>query len=129
MGGFMCWAAMSSSGRHNDVWSWAEGESVWKEEKANNDNFWSKRSEFQALSHDGLLYVMGGTDGNKNDVWSSADGVSWTKVADANWAGRESFGCSHILAESGVVRKQRNDYFDCEGGGGRTPHGHCPIWR
>ena len=79
-----------SSGRHNDVWSWAEGESVWKEEKANNNNFWSIRSEFQALSHDGLLYVMGGTAGNKKDVWSSADGVSWTKVADANWAGRES---------------------------------------
>ena len=79
-----------SSGR-NDVWSWAEGESGWTPVKANNNDFWTKRSAFKALSRDGLLYVMGGNDGSNNlkDVWSSADGSSWTKVADANWEGRE----------------------------------------
>ena len=79
------------SGRKNDVWSWAEGESSWTEEKVNiSTSFWSPRASFQALSHDGLLYVMGGVSSNAvNDVWSSADGVSWTKVADADWSIRQ----------------------------------------
>ena len=82
----------SLSSIRNDVWSWAEGESGWKEEKANNNDFWSKRISYKALSRDGLLYVMGGIDSSflvQNDVWSSADGSSWTKVADANWEGRQ----------------------------------------
>ena len=60
--------------------------------KADNNDFWSKRYSYKALSRDGLLYVLGGSDkdGNRlNDVWSSADGVSWDKVADANWDERE----------------------------------------
>ena len=76
----------------NDVWSWAEGDSGWREEKGNNNDFWSKRYSYKALSRDGLLYVMGGFDNSflsQNDVWSSADGVIWEKVADANWDGRE----------------------------------------
>ena len=80
----------SPTNRRNDVWSWAEGES-WSMEKADNNNFWTKRSSFKALSHDGLLYVMGGLDKDdifQNDVWSSADGVSWTKVTNANWPAR-----------------------------------------
>ena len=81
-----------AGGSQNDVWSWAEGESGWQEEKANNNDFWSKRLSYKALSRDGLLYVVGGNDGGfpaQNDVWSSANGSSWTKVADANWEGRQ----------------------------------------
>ena len=86
-------AGSSAAGsRKNDVWSWAEGESGWQEEKANNSDFWTKRNFFKALSYDGLLYAMGGIDSSgsrRNDVWSSADGVSWTKVTNANWSARQ----------------------------------------
>ena len=76
----------------NDVWSWAGGGESWRLEKADNGDFWSRRRLFQAVSKDGLLYVLGGYDGGvKDDVWSSADGQSWTKVADANWPARSSF--------------------------------------
>ena len=73
----------------NDVWSSLDGKS-WRQEKGNNNDFWSKRSRFQALSRDGLLYVLGGDSSGsyKKDVWSSADGKSWSKVADAAWSAR-----------------------------------------
>ena len=73
----------------NDVWSSLDGKS-WREEKGNNNDFWSKRSRFQVLSRDGLLYVLGGDSSGsyKKDVWSSADGKSWSKVADAAWSAR-----------------------------------------
>ena len=73
----------------NDVWSSLDGKS-WRQEKGNNNDFWSKRSRFQVLSRDGLLYVLGGDSSGsyKKDVWSSADGKSWSKVADAAWSAR-----------------------------------------
>ena len=95
MVGCMCWAAMCWAAiaitPSNDVWSWAEGEESWRIEKADNEtSFWSQRDLFKALSHDGLLYVMGGS--YKSDVWSSADGVSWTEVTgSADWKGRSAF--------------------------------------
>ena len=111
-------------GRKNDVWSWVEGESRWTEVKANNEDFWTKRALFKALSHDGLLYVMGGIDSNninqyskdnidsntanQNDVWSSADGRTWAKVADADWSKRSSFQAVILppnLALSGTGEK------------------------
>ena len=111
-------------GRKNDVWSWAEGESRWTEVKANNEDFWTKRALFKALSHDGWLYVLGGIDSNsinqyskdnidsntanQNDVWSSADGRTWAKVADADWSKRSSFQAVILppnLALSGTGEK------------------------
>ena len=82
-------AGTATGVRYNDVWSWAGGGESWRLEKADNSDFWSKRRLFQAVSKDGLLYVMGGHDGDEtSDVWSSADGRSWEKVADANWGRR-----------------------------------------
>ena len=80
----------NDSNRTNDVWSSLDGR-IWVEEKANNNAFWTKRDRHQALSRDGLLYVLGGNDGSlKNDVWSSADGKNWTEeTAAADWEARE----------------------------------------
>ena len=66
-----------------DVWSSADGKN-WVQEKEDTDTYWSKRFHHLAVSHNGLLYVVGGRDsgGNTRDVWSSGDGKSWTIVAD-----------------------------------------------
>ena len=74
----------------SDVWSSADGRS-WTEEKAHNGNGEDKRYSHQALSYQGLLYVMGGDDTRKdlNDVWTSADGKSWMLVTmSAAWSAR-----------------------------------------
>ena len=80
----------NSSRRRNDVWSSLDGRS-WVEEKVNNNAFWAKRDRYQALSRDGLLYVLGGNAGSlRKDVWSSSDGKSWTQVTmAAGWGARE----------------------------------------
>ena len=85
----------------NDVWSSADGKS-WRQEKGNNNAFWSKRELFQAVSRDGLLYVLGGGwNINKKDVWSSADGRSWTKVGDGAWSGRS--GLQSVVFPSPLI--------------------------
>ena len=52
----------------------------------------SGRGSYQAVSHDGSLWVIGGVDdgGNvRNDVWRSADGVNWVSVAvSGRWFSR-----------------------------------------
>ena len=80
----------NSDNRRNDVWSSLDGRS-WVEEKANNNAFWAKRDRYQALSRDGLLYVLGGNaNGLKKDVWSSSDGKSWDEeTSAAGWGARE----------------------------------------
>ena len=84
----------NSHRRRNDVWSSLDGR-IWEQEKASNNDFWTKRDRHQALSRDGLLYVLGGSvGGNANslrkDVWSSADGKSWTEeTLAAGWGARE----------------------------------------
>ena len=76
--------------RTNDVWSSLDGRS-WEEEKANTNAFWVRRDRHQALSRDGLLYVLGGNANSlRKDVWSSSDGKNWTEeTAAAGWGARE----------------------------------------
>ena len=74
----------------NDVWSSADGRS-WVLEKADNSSGWGDKNNFQALSHKGLLYVLGGRGNSaaENDVWTSADGKSWMLVTmSAAWSAR-----------------------------------------
>ena len=91
------------SGHLGDVWSSADGKN-WVQEKANTDAGWGKRSRLQAMSYNGLLYVVGGryktvdeegkisNNINADDVWSSADGKSWTIVVDnVKWLKRSDF--------------------------------------
>ena len=81
-----------------DVWSSADGKN-WVQEKENTDTYWGKRYRLRAVSHNGLLYVVGGRyeavggDLNARDVWSSADGKSWTIVVDnVQGLNRSGFG-------------------------------------
>ena len=80
---------------NNDVWSSTNGKS-WRQEKAVNNSGWSARHKHQALSRDGLLYVLGGNESRsgsdyRNDVWSSADGKSWMPVTmNAAWSARQA---------------------------------------
>jgi alpha-tubulin suppressor-like RCC1 family protein len=55
---------------------------------------WSARGEFPLLSHNGRLWVLGGSEFGtlRNDVWSSTDGASWRReTAAAGWSPR----CRH----------------------------------
>ena len=72
----------------NDVWFSADGAN-WRRET--DDAEWAGRNSYQAVSHNGRLYVLGGWDGGNrlNDVWFSADGANWRRETDdAEWAGR-----------------------------------------
>ena len=93
-----------------DVWSSADGID-WVEEKANAE--WGDRLDFQAVSHNGKIYVLGGvsTSGSLNDVWSSVDGKMWSREtadAGAQWEGRSTFqafshnGLLYILGGDGA---------------------------
>ena len=80
----------NSDNRRNDVWSSLDGR-IWEQEKASNNAFWAGRDRYQALSRDGLLYVLGGNAGSlRKDVWSSSDGKSWDEeTSAAGWGARE----------------------------------------
>ena len=74
----------------NDVWSSEDGK-TWTQETAAAG--WSSRALHQALSHNGRIYVLGGSRGEygeyKNDVWSSVDGKNWVlETATADWSVR-----------------------------------------
>ena len=71
---------------YNDVWSSVNGIN-WSLETSSAA--WSGRSYHQALSHNGKIYVLGGSGGN--DVWSSVDGKIWMQETDgAGWSERSA---------------------------------------
>ena len=80
----------------NDVWFSADGKN-WVD--ATLTAGWSGRSEHQAVSYNGRLYVLGGTregGGSLYDVWSSADGQNWALEHNGEgWAGRYDQVLSH----------------------------------
>ena len=90
--GIFVMAGHFSSKNRNDVWSSLDGE-VWRRQTGNAG--WPGRTRGAAVSHNGLLYVMGGTSGGNthfNDVWSSVDGRNWTlRKGNAPWAKRSDF--------------------------------------
>ena len=76
----------------NDVWSSTDVEN-WDEKKQDtNSSGWFFRNFFQAVSHDGQIYVLGGDyrGDRSNDVWRSVEGSTWEKVADADWSVRSA---------------------------------------
>ena len=86
-------------GHTNDVWSSADGQN-WALET--DDAEWSERSFHQVVSHNGLLYVLGGASGgSKGDVWSSADGKDWTQ--ETNKAGWEQRLYYQALSHNGRI--------------------------
>ena len=97
---------------YNDVWSSADGKS-WTLVKANNNVGWSKRSDHQAVSHNGRLYVFGNAVNRyqQNDVWSSADGKSWTQeTANAGWSADDILSHNGRLYALGAGGYQNGEY-------------------
>ena len=73
----------------NDVWSSADG-ITWQREGTAG---WATREKFQAVSHNGRIYVIGGNAGSaksyRDDVWSSADGRNWRLETKQDWLARK----------------------------------------
>ena len=83
---------VADQGVLNDVWSSTDVEN-WDEKKQDtNTSGWFFRNFFQALSHDGQIYVLGGDyrGDRNNEVWRSVEGSTWEKVADADWSVRSA---------------------------------------
>jgi N-acetylneuraminic acid mutarotase len=65
-----------------EVWSTGDGAN-WKEHSPHAGGLYP--GTYQALAHNGRLWVVGGWDGYpRNDSWSSTDGMTWTRVPLVN---------------------------------------------
>ena len=74
----------------------------------NNGNSWTflgnkwgpgnQRTQFYAITHDGQMYIMGGSIGialTHTDVWSSSNGNAWSeKTPDGGWGQRFGLGAA-----------------------------------
>ena len=120
----------------NDVW-WAVGGKNWRQEQENNEaGRWSARRYHQAVSYQGRLYVLGGSDGDyRNDVWSSADGKSWRqdKASDEQgWSRRfrhqavRHQGLLYVLG--GYDGGYRNDVWSSADGVSWTEETSAAAW-
>ena len=70
--------------RANDVW-WSEDGATWIEATKNAPARFSGRHHHKVVSHNDLLWVIGGTHDairSKNDVWWSEDGKTWTEATN-----------------------------------------------
>lgn len=116
--------------RFNDVWKYAN--STWTQVLPNNptpgDSRWSPRKDFQAVTVNNTIVVMGGASGHAgegsylfNDVWSSSNhGVEWTMLIEsAAWPARSSFAA--VTLTSGTIVLMG-------GNGGSTSLLH-DVWR
>ena len=84
---------------YEDVWSSSDDGQSWSVESAPS---WSGREKFQAVVHNGTIYVLGGggNNGRLNDVWSSPDGKTWEFLGNADWTARDSH---QAVVHNGVI--------------------------
>ncbi len=56
-------------------------------------DFWPERWDFQLVSHQGQLLVVGGQNqtGYLNDIWASRDGLQWRQLPQPAWSARAYF--------------------------------------
>jgi hypothetical protein len=96
---------------HGDVWVSPDLGETWVEllEDAESDGLWNNRAYFEAVTHSGHIYIMGGQDFTTinpgppptitpsaffKDVWRSRNGVDWEQMTDdAEWAQFPSQEC------------------------------------
>jgi hypothetical protein len=89
----------------NDVWRSADKGATWR---PIGTAPWAPRAYFQAVSKDGVMYVLGGQDQVSgqpstfyNDVWASRDGRSWTRLTEhAPWQARA--GLSAVVKDGWI---------------------------
>ena len=74
----------------SDVWFSLDGKNWLKQ---SDTSAWPGRYEHQVASHQGRLYLMGGsgTGTDQTGVWSSADGSSWSSEGNKDWLPRIRF--------------------------------------
>jgi hypothetical protein len=88
---------------HGDVWVSPDLGGTWIEllQDAESEGLWKNRAYFEAVAHNGYIYLMGGQNFTTllpfppfflpseffKDVWRSKDGVDWEQMTgDAEWA-------------------------------------------
>lgn len=66
--------------------------SQWENLEPEGD-FWPERWDFQLVSHDDKMLVIGGqnTTGYLNDIWTSRDGRQWQQLPQPGWSPRAYF--------------------------------------
>jgi hypothetical protein len=115
----------------NDVWRSRDDGASWRRIGTAP---WAPRAYFQAVSKDGVMYVLGGQDQVSgqpstfyNDVWASRDGRTWTRVAEhAPWQARA--GLSAIVSQGWIYVLGGSNGDDVAiGGSGRTLFND--VWR
>ena len=109
---------LSSTVYYQDVWYSSDDGQSWSEETA--DVGWSVRDRFQAVVHNGTIYVLmgqqGGDNDSLNDVWSSLDGKTWALLGNANWIARNEY---QAVVHHGVIYVL---------GGNRATHPRNDVW-
>jgi hypothetical protein len=119
----------------SDVWKSRDLGASWENVLASDDpGHWPARAYFQALTHRGQMYVLGGQNFKLvrnpgcaflpppctlaqvpqsdffNDVWSSRDGRNWRqRTAKAPWAGRAGLSAVSFKGEIYVMAGSVND--------------------
>lgn len=121
----------------SDVWKSRDLGASWESLLASDaPGHWPARAYFQALTHRGQMYVLGGQNFNLvsnpgcaflppgvpcspalvpksdffNDVWSSRDGLHWQqRIAKAPWAGRAGLSAVSFKGEIYVMAGSFND--------------------
>jgi len=96
----------------------------------------SPRAYFQALVHDGAVYVIGGQDFKFpqssffNDVWRSTDGVTWEQTtAEAPWVGRAGLMAASFDGAIYVFGGSKNDDAAIIGPAGPVREYFNDVWR
>jgi hypothetical protein len=118
-----------------DVWASEDQGATWTLLAASGTAF-PPRAYFQAVEHDGAVYVIGGQDFAFpsstffNDVWRSADGVTWEQVtAAAPWVGRAGLMAASFDGALFVFGGSRNDDAAIVGPAGPVREYFHDVWR
>ena len=115
----------------NDVWRSRDSGVSWRRLGTAP---WAPRAYFQAVTKDGVMYVLGGQDQASgqpstfyNDVWASRDGRSWTRVVEhAPWQARAGLSANVSKGWIYVLGGSNGDDVAI-GGSGRTLFND--VWR
>ncbi|MFM7252922.1 MAG: hypothetical protein ACKO27_07635 [Ilumatobacteraceae bacterium] len=118
-----------------DVWRSDDAGVRWTKVLESGAAF-APRAYFQALVHDGAMYVIGGQDFGfpasnfYNDVWRSADGVTWERMTEAApWVGRAGLMAASFGDAIYVFGGSRNDDSAIIGPTGPAREYFNDVWR
>jgi len=117
-----------------DAWRSNDLGVTWSQTLASGDAF-APRAYFQAVAHDGEMYVIGGQNFGFpstffNDVWRSKDGVTWEQTTPAApWVGRAGLMAAALGDSIYVFGGSRNDDSAVIGPTGPVREYFNDVWR